>query len=297
MIEIDNYIYGLLYGDGHISIKDKYECFLFTTTHKELVEKVKSFLSENNIKFGHHHRDYSHFEGHKKEKYEVLEILETYDKEFIKTIKDRGFQSENVEERIIWNGDFIRGFLETKGTLFQFMDHKGKNESWRLAFSGSIEDMTYLKEKFDLMGTNSSQLLHRNERRELGIISKSYRLPIQNREGIKIVLDFLDGENKSLLLKERIDGFNHFYKTFPYRSYKVFKHYKYASQFMARNLNLDIHGVRGGVSLKNKMKPIYLWENGKEVLCFYSWENVYKWLSEIYLDETGVNPPLVEPEK
>lgn len=287
---VNDYILGLLYGDGCFQIKDGYEWFFFSTTHKEISDKIKKTLKENNVAHFSHHRDFEH--GHKHDKWEILEIIEITDKRFISYLKEQGFKSEIHHERIRISKDFIRGYLETKGTLFK-SDSRG-SEFWRISFSGSYEDVAYIKNKLEpLLNIEFSQIVRRKEREDKGIISESYRINIQNRIGLAKLIEFLDGEEVSEYLKQRIDGFKYFHKTTPFNmKRKVFKHYKYATQFMSRELGLDLKGMRSGG--RKGFKPIYLYENGIEVLGFAGWEKAYRWISQEFEEKTGFNAPKVE---
>lgn len=48
---------------------------------------------------------------------------------------------------------------------------------------------------------------------------------------------------------------------------KVFKHFKYAVGFMTKEMNITIKGIRG-ISIKDRQKPVFLFEKDEVVLCF-----------------------------
>jgi hypothetical protein len=289
---MNQYILGLLYGDGHFQIKEGRELFVFATTHKEIAEKIETLLKENEFKYAHYKRDFP--SEHEKGKWEVLELIEVYDINFHKILKGNGYNSNSVEDRIKWSGDFLRGYLETKGTFFKY-EQRG-NEAWRVSFSGKKDDIEFIRDNLEKMNISCSKVVVRKEREDLGVKSESYRVSIQNRGGIDTFVKFINCGDMSLLLKERINGFTHFNSTKPFNMKSVFKNYKYAVLFMARKLNLEIKGVRGGGGTKG-FKPVYLWEDEEQILCFRGWEGAYGWIKDIFYDETGFNPPLVEEEK
>lgn len=291
---MNNYILGLLYGDGSFTRKDNREWYSFFTTHKELADIVKSFLDDNNISYNSYSRDHV---AEYKEKWEILEIVEITDKDFNNYLVDVGFKSEYASERIKWNPDFIRGYLETKGTLFSYMSRNSL--SWRIALSGNEEDLEYLKYMIESrLDIKTSKLVHRKEREDQGIISKSFRFYIQNREGLVRFIRNIDNNEKSEYLRDKIDSFFRWDNETPFNmKRKVFKHYKYAVGFMCRELDIEIKGVRGGGGEKG-WKPVYLFFDGEiqDEYFFKGWEEAYNWVRDIYKDETGHNYPLVEAE-
>ncbi|UNY48778.1 hypothetical protein P9294_gp063 [Bacillus phage FADO] len=287
----DNYILGLLYGDGYFQQKNRYEWFLFSTTHKELSDKVISYLDKNNIKYFNHRRYFP--KGHKKENYEILELIEITDEKFREYLLCQGFNSDNASERIKWNRDFIRGIIETKGSLFTYQ-HRN-SIAWRISISGNEDDVKYIKHMLETeLNVSAGNVSRRRDRESKGIISESYRLNIQNRAGVREVVNFIKGENISKYLNEMIEKFEKFDLETPYNmKRKVFKHYKFAVGAMARDLGIVIKGKRGG---GRNFKPIYLWEGDTEIACFSGWENAYKWTCKMYEEELGRIPPEVHSE-
>lgn len=287
---INDYILGLLYGDGHFLKKENYELFMFSTTHKEIADKIMVTLKDNGIKYSSFNRSFG--EGHDNENWEILEIVEIYDKSFHKILENNHFKSSEASERIKINGDFIRGYLETSGTMFTF--YQRNSEFWRIALSGNEQDVYYLKEQLEkVMHIQMTNVIRRKEREALGIISESFRVTIQNREGLAKFIKYIEGEEVSEYLGQKMKAFNHFHATTPFNMKKVFKHYKYAVGFMAKELGLVIKGARGGGG-KRGFKPVYMWEDDEPVLCFAGWERAYKWISIEFEKETRMIPPKVE---
>lgn len=286
----NNYILGLLYGDGHFQIKDRYEWFMFSTTHKELSDKIINYLDENNIKYFNHRRHFP--KGHKNENYEILEIIEITDKKFREYLLSQDFLSDSANERIKWDKDFIRGIIETKGSLFTY---RSRNSiSWRISISGNKEDINYIKHMLETeLNVSVGEVFRRRERESEGIISESYRINVQNRAGVREVVGFIKGENTSKYLEEMIEKFEKFDAETPYNIKRTaFKHYKNAVAAMTRELNIVIKGKRGGGG-KRGFKPVYLWEEDTEIACFSGWENAYKWTCKMYEEELGRTPPEV----
>jgi hypothetical protein len=288
---VSNYLLGVLYGDGSFQNTSGYEWFFFASTHKELSDKVKIFLKENNINHFSFIRDFA--SDHIKANYELLEVIEITDKEFNKYLIDCGFKSEIASERIKWNPDFLRGYLETKGTMFTYLSRG--NEAWRIAFSGNEKDVSFLAEKLENdLEISVSKMLRRRERERLGIISESYRISLQNRNGIANFVSYIDSEEITEYLREKIEAFKKWHRETPFNMKRVFKHYKYAVAFMCKGLGIQVKGARGGGGGKH-WKPIYVWIDGEQTDQFFkSWEDAYNWVKKEYLDKTGFNPPFVE---
>lgn len=292
---LSEYMRGILYGDGTFIMKDGYELFMFSTTHKELVDKVKVYMNNNNYRYNHYKREFE--EGHEKQNYETLEMIESYDKEFHEILQNKGFQSVNVEDRIQMNSDFLRGYLETKGTFFK--SYSRNSEFWRFAISGSESDINYLKEQIERkLQIKLSQVRQRDERKDKGIVSKSFRVYTQARSNINKLVDYMYSEiDITAHLKHGFDGFIHFHKVTPFnRKVRVFKHYKSAVGYMARELGLELKGIRG-VSALRYQKPVFLWNNDEITLCFNNYEKTYFWICEEYENKTGFDAPLVESVK
>jgi len=290
----NDYVMGLLYGDGSFTMKENREFYLFSSVHKELADKIEIALQSNDIRYSRFARVHD-AEG-ETSNYETLELVEIYDNRFLDFIVNSGFKSESVEDYFKTTGDFLRGYLETKGTLFQ--SNSRGNIFWRISFSGSEEEIKFLKSFLEkTLDIAVSNIVQRNERQEQGIISKSFRISIQNRLGVAKLVEYTDGEEVSAYLKERVDGFKLFDKTNPFNmKRKVYKHYKYAVGFMAREMQLDIKGIRG-ISIKDRQKPLFLFEDEEIKQCFRNWESTYYWICEEYKSKTGKNPPKVESLK
>lgn len=288
---MNDYILGLLYGDGHFLVKEGYELFMFTTTHKEIADKVTTALKNNGFKYSAFRREFG--KGHTYEGWEILEIIECYDKSFHRLLKDNHFDSDISSKRIKLSGDFLRGYLETSGTFFKSIQRG--NEFWRIALSGKQQDIDYLKEQLEiLLNIKMTNVVRRKEREHLGIISESFRVNIQNREGIAKIVEYIQDEEVSEYLGQKIIAFNHFHASTPFNmKRKIFKHYKNAVGFMAKELDITIKGIRGGGGVKG-FKPVYLWNNDEIVLCFAGWEKAYKWICLEFEKETGMIPPKVE---
>lgn len=289
----DNYILGLLYGDGYFQLKYRYEWFMFSTTHKELSDKVINYLDKNSIKYFNHRRHFP--KGHKKENYEILEIIEITDEKYRDYLLSHGFLSDNSNERIKWNKDFIRGIIETKGSLFSYQSRN--SISWRISFSGNKDDIEYIKHMLETkLNISTGTVFRRKDREGEGVISQSYRFFVQNREGIRKIINFIKEGDMSKYLGEMIEKFEKFDAETPYNmKRKVFKHYKFAVGAMARDLGIVIKGKRGGGG-KRGFKPVYLWEDDTEKLCFAGWEHAYKWTCKLYEEELGRIPPVVHLE-
>lgn len=290
---LSEYVLGLLYGDGNFQMKEGIETYFFSSTHREIRDRIAREFKEN--KFRHTINTREHVADYKIN-YQSLDILDTRDKKLLSYLVECGFKSDNPEDRIHINPDFIRGYLETKGTLFEGFFRN--STFWRVAFSGNEEDLLYLKSKLsEVLGTPIREVTQRKEREDQGIISKSYRLSIQSRDGVAKLINYIDSEDVSAYLKLRIEGFKAFHASTPFNmKRKAFKHYKNAVRFMSRELGIEIKGIRGSVAgIKKGYKPTFLWENGEKVREFRCWEEAYEWTSNKYLDETGHTPPIVNP--
>ena len=290
-MKLNDYIYGLLYGDGVIQTKHNKEYLFFSTTHKELADMLSNEFSKVGIKYSRYTRSYDTPE---KENYEILEIIESNDITLLKYLNENNYRSANITERLIISPDFIRGYLETKGSLFKYFSRR--SEAWRISLSGQKEELRYIESHLSkLLDIKFSKLTQRKEREDIGIISGSYRISIQNRNGIAKFIYWIDnGEQVSKYLKQKIDEFKSFHETTPFNvKRKIFKHYKNAVKFMARTMELEIKGVRGGGGSIG-YKPIYLWEANNKTMEFQGWEGAYNWICKEFKNKTGFEPPKVE---
>lgn len=292
--KINDYVAGLLYGDSGVNFSKGYEQFFFSTTNKQVSDKVIEELDRLEIKYMYYQRDHRNYKG--KEKYEILEIIDIINKDSLKSLKRNNIISDDVTKRIRDNKDFLRGYLETKGSLFQ-SESRG-SEFWRISLSGSIEDVervTYILES--KLSIKMQNIIRRNERDNQGVISESHRVSTQSRDNVAKIIDFLDDEEVTDYLGQRIRRFKEFHRSTPFNmKRKVFKHYKGATGFMARELGVKINGIRNDVRPKN-FKPVYLWNSEDvRVLTFNGWETAFLWASKEYEKKTGFKGPVVNEE-
>ena len=287
----DNYFLGILYGDGYFQKRYNKEYYIFSTTHKEIANKVRGTLEQNKSHYKHYNGEFE--EGHTKENYGILEIFEIHDENICKYLNKCGFQSPNASERIQIGKDFIRGYLETKGSIIKY--HTRKSEAWRISLSGNREDLEYIKNSLEeKLNINFSKILQRKERIDEGIISTSYRLNLQNRPGVAKLLSYIEDKETTEYIKEKIKTFKQYHTSTPHNmKRKIFKHYKFAVGFMAKELGLTIKGVRGGIQV-NGERPIYLWKDNEVEFTFNGWNGAYEWIQKEYEEKTGYNSPKVE---
>ena len=86
------------------------------------------------------------------------------------------------------------------------------------------------------------------------------------------IIEFIDGNEISTYLKEKIKGFNQFEANTPFNAKrKVYKHYRSATLAMAKELESTIKGIRGSIGTKGFI-PVYLWEEDIPISCFKSWK-------------------------
>jgi len=288
---LNDYVLGTLYGDGYLQLIGNREVLFFSTTHKEIADKIIMELVENGIDYGHFQRTFE--ADTQKENYELLEVIQIKDQKFLSDLKENGYDSDSVRERIKFSSDFIRGYIETKGTLFQYYGRG--SEFWRLSISGNYEDVAYIKELFENhLGVKVGAVLHRKEREAYGILSSSYRFSTQSRGAVAKIIEFIDGNDMTAYLKKKIKGFDQFHANTPFNAKrKVFKHYRSATLFMAREMDFTIKGIRGSMGTKG-FKPVFLWEGDIPVLCFKGWEWAFHWTSAEYEKRMGFNAPSVE---
>jgi hypothetical protein len=281
---LNDYFLGVLYGDGY----KQEDCYFFSTTHKYLANQLEEKFISKNIHYARFTREY-HNEYQKD--WELLEIFEIYDKDFIAWLDSRKMFSDLSSDRIKCNSNFVRGFLETKGTLFYYKQRG--TDAWRISFSGLKSDLQYLYNYLiNEQGINCSAITQRKEREEQNIVSNSYRFSIQNRTGIDRFLNWIDSDiDVTPFLKEKIESFKDWNRTKPFnQKTKVYKNYRRATLYMANALKIELSGIRGG---GRKIKPIYLWEEGKQIQEFEGWQGAYEWTKEKYENETGMIPPTV----
>lgn len=281
---LNDYYLGILYGDGH----RQENCYFFSSTNKVLADQLEEKLKSKNI---HHARFTRNYHNEEQTNWELLEIFEIYDKEFISWLEFRNIFSDHASDRIKCNSNFIRGYLETKGTLFYYTQRN--TDAWRISFSGLEDDLHYLYNYLESeQGINCSAITQRKEREEQNIISNSYRFSIQNRNGIERFLYWINSEvDITPYLKEKIEAFNQWNKSKPFnQKTSVYKNYRRATLYMAKELNIKLNGIRGGGT---GIKPVYLWEDEKQVKEFEGWQGAFEWTKEKYENETGMIPPTV----
>lgn len=286
---ITPYELGLLYGDGHFS-KGKGH-YLFTTTHIEVAKRIKSYLNKKKISFSYYTREHNE----ERERWETLQLIEITDAEFKGWLKEQGFSSEIKEERIRNNHEFIRGYIETKGSLFSYLS-RGV-ERWRLSISGGKEDLERLLDIFSTFTDVEEVTIKRRKERELlGVISESYRIHFNRRDKIKIILDWIDGDDKTRYLDDKMKQFHHYYETESFGMNRVYKNYKFATMAMAKKMNVTIKGKRGGGGGKG-YKPVYKWVHDEAIDVYRGWEDAYSKVRVEYEKRTGKVPPIVDPDK
>ncbi|QKY68714.1 LAGLIDADG family homing endonuclease [Lentibacillus sp. CBA3610] len=158
---LNNYLLGILYGDGYIQIINNRETVFFSTTHKEIADKLVSKLTNYGIIHNHYTRN--HEANSQKENYEILEVIQITDQEFLWKLKESGYDSSAAEVRIKSDSDFLRGYMEAKGTLFKSQSRG--SEFWRISISGNYEDLIYIKKLFEThLGIKVGEVLQRRER-------------------------------------------------------------------------------------------------------------------------------------
>lgn len=288
VIIVDSYIRGLLYGDGYLQEEGLY---IFTTTNVEVFSKVREYLDEKKVRYANYTRDYT---DDKFNNWELLEIVEIRDVDFINGMDKKGFFSKSRGERILKEGGFLRGYLETKGTVIRYVE-KG-NVFWRVSFSGGLGDLEELRDILIRAGLVLGSIHRRREREDRGVISKSFRLSINNRGSIRGLLDYIykEGDEVSGYLKGKILEFIDYDMRMPFNNKKkVYKHYKGASLSMARQFGYEIKGVRGGKFSGSGAKPVYRWEGNKKIEEFAGWVGVYEELSKRYEEIYGIEAPKV----
>lgn len=290
---IDDYVVGLLYGDGSMHIKDGREEYFFSTTNVQVADRVKKEFEKIGLRHYTVRREHNTDE---KENYEILDVVATTNEYAIKVLRLNHVISNNVEKRMKTSSDFLRGYLETKGTLFEYMSRK--SVAWRVSFSGNKEDIVYLKSFLDnVLNVKTSNIAHRKEREHLGVVSDSYRLSIQNRDGVAKIVKYIDGDDMSSYLKDKVESFKNFNESTPFnRKVKVFKHYKSATQYMARELNITVNGKKNDIR-PNGWRLVYLWNNdGVNTVIFNGYKIAYEFVSKLYKDTTKFDPPTVSED-
>lgn len=281
---LNDYYLGILYGDGYL----QKEYYYFSTTRKQLADILEEKLISKNIEYNHYTRDYNQEE---KDKWEQLEIFEIRDKEFLEWLEMKKIFSDDAEDRMKCNSNFIRGYMETKGTLFYYQYRR--TDAWRISISGSQDDLQYLHHYLlNDRRINCGTVTQRKEREDLNIVSQSYRFSIQNRKGVQEFVDWIDSDfDITGLLKEKIEAFRKWNTSKPFNMVKSYKNYRSATLAMAKELEVDLRGIRGGGG-KGNIRPVYLWENDEKIQEFAGWQGAFEWAKGKFL-ELGINPPTI----
>lgn len=286
------YELGLLYGDGHRFKKYGNERFLFTTTQDELIAKIESAFEQNEVAFLKFQRQ--HGEG--KENWKPLHILETSDEAFLGYLEAGGFEAADAEQRFKKNPDFIRGYLETKGTLFEY---KSRGiDRWRCSISGSQEDLEFLVDYLQPY-IGDKRVRRRLDRAEMGVESESYRFSIDATEDLRVFLDFIkpvgQGEISSALMK-KMNDFGVYWHVQKRKINPTYKYYRGATKAMAKELELTIGGIKGGSKSGSGKKPIYLQEGETVITSVNGWEAAFQLVSMIFEQVFELKAPTITSE-
>jgi hypothetical protein len=227
---------GIIYGDGTIVNKATCKVLMFTCTNKSIVDNVHKWFDDEGIKVSRFQRNHT---SEDKQNYEILDILESYHNPYIKG---------DLELSFIPNFEFLQGYIQTKGSIFKYMDKDV--ERYKMAFSGTKDNMETVRELLESIGIQDIKVIHRKEREHLGVISKSYRIQIHNRKVIRNILEQFNDDNWiSLTMKEQVENFKLYDKETPYfRPNGAFKHYKNAVRYMLREMckTESLATTRGG---------------------------------------------------
>jgi hypothetical protein len=280
---LNDYYLGILYGDGYL--QENY--YYFSTTRKHLADIVEEKLTSKNIKYNRYCRDYT---GKEKANWEQLEIIEIRDKEFLEWLQLRKLFSEQAHDRIKCNSNFIRGYIETKATFFYYKQRN--TDAWRISISGTENDIHYLYNYLSQdHGIKCSSITQRKEREDLNIVSQSFRFSIQNRKGVRDLTEWIDADfDITSFLKNKIISFQKWDTKKPFNMVKTYRNYKSATLAMAKELDVELKGIRGGGNVKPK--PVYLWKDEKAIQEFEGWQGAFEWAKEKF-DEIGMNPPTI----
>lgn len=271
-MKISDYLLGLMYANG----KMQDDMFLVTFHTKELAQLVEEKLQRLNIFFS---------KKELKQNEEVTQyIIRIYDIEVLDEIKAKGILSVSSKNRIKCNSQFIRGYFEQKGSLAQYSE-KG-SVYWEVRFYGIEEDLEVIQNHLCSLFE-----IHKNQISKAGNEKhrKSSRFTITNRKDVATFVDYIELDfNISPTLFEKIQNFKQWHSETPYRVRKVYKNFKSATQYMARELQIHLKGIVGGNN------TVYLYEGEKVVNQFEGWEGAYSWTAQEFKKVTNLNPPIVE---
>jgi hypothetical protein len=275
-----DYELGLLYGDGGFQ-EGRY---FFSTTHKELADIILFSLHKQKIEHLFYQRDY---DDEKNENWGILNIIEIKN---LHSVEELSFPATYLFSK---GKDFLRGYIETKGSLFSYQNRGLEN--WRLSISGEEEMLKILLSFLqETLSISDKKLKQRKEREKLGIISKSFRIHIDRRMELFSLISYIyNAKEVSYYLKNKMDDFLHYHRRQPFGKNRVFKNVKYATQSMANTLDLTVKGIRGGGGGKG-YKPVYLWVNNSPTKEFKGWEDAYVFIKNIYEEYTGMNAPIIK---
>lgn len=286
----DYYIYGLLAGDAGLYKKKEGQNhhIFFSNVNAELVDIVKEWCIEKSYRHASFNRIVN------QENWSPLYIVEIYTESVTVDLRKLGILNEDNQFNVIDNPDFLRGFFETAGTIFPFMDKKVLR--YRIAFSGYLHQMEQLKEILGNRNIVTPSIIQRKERADQGIISESYRLVINRREGKVALLQNLYYPDcfGSLLYKDKVNEYWGYMWRTPLNYTGVYKHFSNASKAMCRHLMLSVKGEKNGNS-GSGAKPITIKNKhtGEILNVCYGWEGTYNYLCKLWEQKTGLEVPKI----
>lgn len=293
--KLSEYDCGILYGDGFYSEKEA--LYIFSTTTSDLSEKMKFKFEKWGVDFNYK------IETHPTEEKENWEDLHIYRLKNIDSINLNNYLVNCFKNLSI---GFVLGYIETKGSLFNYFEtskNKAGKERWRLSLSGEKEDLEIIVAYLtnldgDIVFSNIYR--RKDKKRELeDIISESYRVHINRRYSIYKLITLFENNDLvneiNLYFKDKINKFKIYHENNPFnRKKSVFKTYRLAGNYLARELGLEVKGERGGVGGGSGSKPIYLWENGEKLKEIgKGWKEAYFYLKAIYEEENEFKAPEV----
>lgn len=273
-LNISDYMKGVLFGDG--KLLTNHSRYLFSTTRINLKNKVEVFLKENKIDY--YSRKFEFFGD--KENYEDMYKI------FIdKDLYHRYLKKQELDLESNLSYEFLLGYIETKGSFFQYTEKKDNYtmERWRLSLSGENEVLSLIKNFFERDSLHFTNLVHRRERAEKGIISKSYRLNLNRRNDLKYLVEKLIQFDCTAHLKSLFHDFIEFDNCNPRNKAKnYYKNYRMACSYLMKELNIEYRGSKTENIKGTYIKKIYRFENGEAKEYEKGWEGVYKTLLKEY---------------
>lgn len=271
---ISDYMRGVLFGDG--KLLPNHSRYLFSTTRVDLKNTVESFLQENDVSY--YTKTFT-FHGEKENYEDIHKVF------IVKEFYHECLKAYEESLPLNMNAAFLLGYVETKGSFFEYTEKKpeGDVKRWRLSLSGDQETLQFIKAHFERKAIHFTNLVHRRERANQGIVSKSYRMYLNRRKDLRTLIDQFMHYDCTPHLKNAFERFIAYDEGTPQIKAKVsYKNHRLACMYLMKELGVEYRGNKTDNVDGTSIKKIYRIEQGERKEYERGWEGVYRKLVADY---------------